>query len=254
MSVWRAPITATVITRNEEANIERCLRSLDFCDQIVVVDSGSRDKTVEIAKQHTPFVIALPWLGYAAQKNRALEFAEHAWVLSIDADEVVTPELREEIRTLFVRGPLHSAYSIPRKTLHFGRWIRFGGWYPNRLVRLFDRGRGNWEGEELHEAWVSRGSVGELRADLEHHSFRDLADQVKRNNVYSTLGALKLRREGQRFSSIRLLTKPLSKFVETYFLKSGFRDGYPGFIISISAAYSVFLKWSKLWELENEQA
>jgi len=253
MSDNRVPISAVVITLNEEHNIERCLQHLSFCKEIIVVDSGSRDGTVELAKRYTDKVFSVPWEGFAAQKNKAIEAASYKWVLSVDADEVVTADLQVEIRKLFRAGDpvLIACYSIPRKTLHFGRWIKHGGWYPNRLVRLFDKTRGKWEGEELHEKWVSTGVTGELQQDLEHHSFENLADQVNRNNRYSSLGAAKLQRQGNRFASFRLFTKPLSKFVETYVVKRGFLDGYPGFIISISAAYSVFLKWAKLWELEH---
>ena len=248
----KQPITAIVITRNEESNIERCLRSLAFCAEIVVVDSGSTDRTRELAKRFTHKVYDLPWAGFAAQKNNALAHAGHDWILSVDADEVVPPDLAEEITTLFRAGPpAVAAYSVPRKTIHFGRWIRHGGWYPNRLVRLFSKHQGRWEGEELHEAWITQGRVASLVHDLEHYSFSDLADQVSRNNRYSSLGAAKLQRKGSSFSSFWLLIKPTSKFLETYFVKRGFLDGYPGFIISVSAAYSVFLKWAKLWELEH---
>jgi glycosyltransferase involved in cell wall biosynthesis len=221
----------------------------------LVVDSESTDRTRELAARFTEELHVLPWKGFAAQKNQALQWARHRWVLSVDADEVVSPALVDEIRGLFLNRGLEkvAAFSIPRKTIHFGRWIRYGGWYPNRLVRFFDKTRGQWKGEELHESWVTTGEVQRLSQDLLHFSFSDLSDQVNRNNRYSTLGALKLRREGAKFSHRRLFTKPLFKFLETYLVKRGFLDGYPGFIISISAAYSVFLKWAKLWEIENAE-
>lgn len=247
------PLSAVIITRNEEANIGRCLNSLQFCDEIVLVDSGSVDRTVEIARQYTDKVYTRPWAGFAKQKNEAVLLARNRWVLSIDADEVVPLALQVEIQALFKTGgqARYAAFSMPRKTIHFGRWIRYGGWYPNRLVRLFDRDNGQWQGEELHERWVTAGVQGGLSEPLEHYSFSGLEDQVARNNEYSSLGALKLQREGKRFKWLRLFTKPISKFLETYVLKKGFLDGYPGLIISISAAYSVFLKWAKLWELQN---
>jgi glycosyltransferase involved in cell wall biosynthesis len=250
----RMQLSAVVITRNEEANIERCLKSLAFCDDIVVVDSCSTDNTVEIARKFTSNVVTRPWSGYAEQKNYANSLAKHDWILSIDADEEVSPELQNEIKQLLNSSPELHAYHMPRKTIHFGQWIRYGGWYPNRLVRLFRKSKGTWSDKELHEAWVTEGNAGSLTSDLIHYSFDGISDQVERNNHYSTLGAVKLRREGRNFSTLRLLTKSASKFFETYFLKFGFLDGYPGFIISVSAAYSVFLKWAKLWELENERA
>ncbi len=255
MSQVKCPITATVITFNEEANIERCLRSLVFCDEIIVVDSGSTDRTREIATRFTDKVFTQEWTGFAGQKNIAVQKASHPWVLSLDADEVATEALQKEIKELFVGGsPAVAAYSIPRKTIHFGRWIRHGGWYPNRLVRLFAKDSGRWQGEELHEKWVTAGVVGMLQADLEHYSFSSLSDQVARNNQYSSLGAAKLKKQGAVFSVVRLVTKPASKFLETYLIKKGFLDGFPGLIISVSAAYSVFLKWAKLWELERAHA
>lgn len=253
MKLATLPLSAVIITRNEEANIERCLKSVHFCNEILLVDSGSTDKTLEIARRFTNNIHSRPWAGFANQKNEATALARNEWVLSIDADEVVPLALQAEIRKLFEADGLskYAAFSMPRKTIHFGRWIRYGGWYPNRLVRLFNRRLGQWQGAELHERWVSSGLLGNLQEPLEHYSFSGLEDQVARNNQYSSLGALKLQREGKRFQWIRLVVKPASKFLETYFLKLGFLDGYPGLIISISAAYSVFLKWAKLWELQN---
>lgn len=244
-------LSAVIITLNEEANLERCLKSLAFCDEIVVVDSGSGDNTLAIARRFTQNVHTLPWRGYTAQKNEAVRLATHDWVLSLDADEEVSDDLRNEILERLKGSPVETAFSVPRKTIHFGKWIRHGGWYPNRLVRLFRKDSGRWVGDELHEKWETIGPTGELRADLLHYSFKDLSDQVARNNRYSSLGAVRLHKHGLKFSSAKLFLKSLSKFVETYLLKKGFLDGYPGFIISVSAAYSVFLKWAKLWELEN---
>lgn len=246
-------ITAVIIARNEERNITRCLESVRFCDDILVVDSGSTDRTRELAGHFTPNVVVKEWTNYCEQRNFATSLVKTDWILSIDADEEVSTELREEIARLKGAAPAAQAFSIPRKTFHFGRWIRHGGWYPNRLVRFFNRQDGGWKGDELHEYWETPGDLGELQGHLNHYSFDNLADQVERNNHYSTLGALKLQREGKRFSFFRLTVKTASKFIETYFLKLGILDGYPGLIISVSAAYSVFLKWAKLWELDLEK-
>lgn len=247
-------LAAVVITKNEEKNIVRCLESLRFCDEIIVVDAESNDQTVYLAKQLNAKVFSVPWKGYVEQRNYANSLTKADWILSIDADEEVTAELRQEIveKTNLNDGVV--AYSLPRKTMHSGRWIRWGGWYPNRLTRLFKKDDGAWVGGELHEYWKANGKQGELKEDLIHYSFTDIFDQVHRNNRYSSLGALTLQKSGRPFSSVRLLTKPLSKFLETYLLKCGFLDGYRGFIISVSAAYSVFLKWAKLWELNHNEA
>jgi glycosyltransferase involved in cell wall biosynthesis len=245
-------LAGIVITKNEERNIERCLKSLQFCDEIIVVDSESEDRTREIASRYTDTVINRQWNGYSDQKNYAISLSKADWIISIDADEEVSPELQKEILSVVKTPNGRAAYSIPRKTIHSGRWIRHGGWYPNRLVRFFKKTSGRWVGDDVHEYWKADGSIGELKGDLVHYSFTSISDQVDRNNHYSTLGAQALQRSGKKFSLIKLLVKPLSKFFETYFLKRGFLDGYPGFMISISAAYSVFLKWAKLWELEKK--
>ncbi len=243
-------IAAVIITRNEERNIVRCLESVRFCDEIVVVDSGSSDSTCTLAARFTNKIFDRQWSNYADQRNFANQQVESDWVLSVDADEVVSDELRDELLSFKQKAPDGQAYTIPRKTFHFSRWIRYGGWYPNRLTRFFKKDAGQWKGDELHEYWEPLGALGDLSGHLLHYSFDDLADQVERNNRYSSLGAEKLRKQGKRFSFFRLTVKTMSKFIETYFLKRGFLDGYPGFIISVSAAYSVFLKWAKLWELE----
>lgn len=244
-------VSAVVITRNEQANIARCLESLRFCDEVIVLDCFSTDRTVEIAKRYTSQVHQMEWKGYVAQKNAAVGLAQGDWILSLDADEEVSPALRHEIEVVLASDPRESAFSMPRKTIHLGRWIRYGGWYPNRLVRLFRRQSGTWVGVELHERWESTGDVGRLNSDLLHYSFSNLEDQITRNNLYSSLGARQLKVHGKQFSFFRLMAKSGSKFCETYLLKRGFLDGYPGFIIAVSAAYSVFLKWAKLWELEH---
>lgn len=244
-------IGAVIITKNEEDNLERCLRSLSFCDEIVVVDAESNDGTLAIAHRYSQKVHTLPWSGFVKQRQTALGFVESEWILSIDADEEVSPELRAEILATVSLADAKAAYSVPRKTIHFGRWIRHGGWYPNRLVRLFQKGKGEWRGNEVHEYWHTESECGELKADLIHYSFENLSDQVARNNTYSSLGARGLKAKGVSFSFVWLFAKTTSKFLETYVLKRGFLDGYPGLIISVSAAYSVFLKWAKLWELES---
>jgi len=244
-------ITAVVITKNEERNINRCLASLGFCDEIIVVDSFSTDSTVEVAKNFTDRVYQVEWRGYVGQKNYGVGMANFNWILSLDADEEVSEDLKNEILILLGKNPSHSAFSVPRKTIHSGQWIKHGGWYPNRLVRLFDKNRGSWVGGSVHEYWDSQGGVGELKNDLIHYSFENIFDQVERNNLYSTLGARALNEKKLQFSIWHLIFKPIFKFFETYILKCGFLDGYLGFIIAVSAAYSVFLKWAKLWELSK---
>ncbi len=245
-------LSAVLITKNEEKNLEACLRSLSFCSEIIVVDSESTDRTLEIARRFTPNVYSRPWTNFSEQRNYAASLATNRWIFSVDADERVSSDLATEI-TQKIGQPPHglSAFAVPRKTYHLGKWIAHGGWYPNYVVRLFDRTQGRWEGGELHEYWSTTGRLGYVTHPIDHFSFENLADQVSRNNRYSSLGAVVLKKKGQPFSLARLAGKTISKFIETYILKKGFLDGLPGFIIAVSAAYSVFLKWSKLWELER---
>ncbi len=241
--------SAIVLTLNEEGSLGRCLESLAFCDEVWVIDSGSTDRTLEIAQKYGAKIQNVEWKGFIQTRNEALQLANGEWVLSVDADEVVSTELRTEI--LKVVDFNFAAYSMPRRTLYSGRWIRYGGWYPNRIVRLFKRSEGKWVGESVHERWETTGKLGALTSDLIHYSFEGIGDQVERNNRYSTLAATGLQAKGVHSSWVKILFKPPIKFLETFFLKRGFKDGYPGFIIAVSAAYAVFLKWTKLWELEH---
>lgn len=244
-------LAGVVITFNEELNLERCLKSLSFCDEIVVVDSGSSDRTVEIAQKYASKVIFHDWSGYASQKNFANSLTDCEWILSLDADEEVSKELCNEIKSLKNAGFRGVGYSIPRKNIHFKRWIQYGGWYPNRLVRLFFKESGSWSKTQVHEQWICHGEIGSLNCDLIHHSFKDLEDQVEKSNRYSTLAAGQLFMNGQHFCFLNSLVKPIVKFFETYLIKLGFLDGFPGFINSMVASYAVFLKCAKLWEMER---
>lgn len=245
-------VTAVIITFNEAQNISRCLKSLSFCKEVLVVDSFSTDGTTEIASRLGARVVQEAWRGFAEQRNFANALVETPWVLSIDADEEVSPALQAEIRAVIAEGSW-PVWSIPRKNFHSGAWIRHGGWYPNRLVRLFKLSSGTWAGDEVHEFWQSAQTPRPLHADLHHYSFASITDQVLRNDKYSTLLARRLIKQGGRFHWWWLLCKPPTKFFETYILKKGFLDGGLGFIIAVSAAYSVFLKWAKVWECQRAE-
>lgn len=243
-------LSAVVICKNEEKNISQCLSSLSFCDEIILVDSGSTDATCQIAEKLGAKIFHREWTGYSDQKNFGNDQARGKWILSLDADEEVSESLKNEIIIAIQNSPFH-AYKIPRKTFHTGQWIQFGGWYPNHLIRLFQKSSGFWEGDEVHEVFCPQGPVGILESPLIHHSFNCFQEQAEKNNKYSTLGAQRLQRKGVRFSLLLLVTKPPLKFLETFILKRGFLDGMRGFIIAVMAGHSVFLKWAKLWELES---
>lgn len=247
----KKPLTLVVITLNEEQNIERCLKSVPFADEIVVVDSGSHDRTCEIAKSLNAKVYVEPFKGYGPQKNFGALQASHDWILSLDADEALSSDLATEIQNLLKSENLENqdGYFVPRRSFHLGRWIKYGGWYPDRQLRLFHRGRAKWNDSLVHEE-IQIEKVGALKNDILHWVFRDLSHQIEANNRYSSLGAQELLKRGKRFSIFNLIIKPITKFIECYLIKRGFLDGMPGFIIAVGAAYSVFLKWSKLWELK----
>lgn len=246
----KLPISLAVITLNEEANIERCLRSAPFVDDIVVVDSFSTDRTVERAQSCGARVYQENWRGFGPQKAFAASQAKNAWVLSLDADEALSPELAAEIIECFASLDPEAGYLTPRSSYHLGRWIKYGGWYPDYQLRLFNKEFAHWNTAAVHEK-VEVSKTLKLKGPLLHWVFDGISDQVVTNDRYSTLGAKQMLEAGKKFSCFRLVFKPWGKFLETYFWKQGFRDGLPGFIIAVGAAYSLFLKFAKLWELEK---
>lgn len=254
-SAGRPPLSLAIITLNEEAGIARCIRSVPWADDVVVVDSGSQDRTVEIARSLGARVFTEAWRGYRDQKIRATELCFHDWVLSLDADEALSLEAIKELEAVFASGKLAAGsvdgFEFPRLSFHMERWIRHGGWYPDWQLRLFHRGRAKWGAGHVHER-VAAEKVERLRHPIHHWPFHDLSEQIRTNNNYSSLGAKDLFARGRRFSLFALVFKPWSKFMETYFIKRGFLDGLPGFVISVGAAYSVFLKFAKLRELERD--
>jgi glycosyltransferase involved in cell wall biosynthesis len=241
-------ISAAIITLNEERNLPRAFDSLDCVDEIVVVDCGSTDSTREIACAHGARVIENPWPGYAAQKNFAAAQASHDWVLSIDADEALSEPLSAEIMRIKREGARAAGYRFPRRAQYLGRWILHSGWYPDYKLRLYDRRRGAWQGEYVHESVRVEGPVETLRADLLHYTCDSLGQHLRTLDRYTTLAAAQLRARGCRAGLLRLLFAPPWTFLKTYVLRQGFRDGYQGFLISVLAAWYVFLKWAKTRE------
>jgi glycosyltransferase involved in cell wall biosynthesis len=246
-------ISAAIITFNEEKNIKRCIDSLDFCDEIVVVDSLSDDNTCKIARELGAKVIDQKFLGHIAQKQLAVDNCANEWILSLDADEEVSVELRDEILELIKKPLVFDAYEMPRVSFHLGCWIRHGGWYPDKKIRLFNKNKAHWGGYNPHDKVIVNGSIGKLKGDLKHYVFKDLRHNIDTNNSYSSIMALDLDKEGKSFSYIKLFLKPIGKFLEVYVYKRGFLDGMPGFIIAVGAAYSMFLKFAKLWEIQNKR-
>ena len=245
-------LTVTVITRNEAANIEGALESVKWADEIVVVDSHSADKTVEIARRHASRIEVHDWKGYSAQRNYAAAIASHDWILALDADERVPPELAQEIQAIMRGGPAPGGYRMPRISFYLGRWIRGTDWYPDYQLRLYNRRAGQFNGKRVHESVeLSQGKAGTLRHNLQHYPYRDISDHVISIDHYTTLAAEEWFANGRRTNALDVMLHPPAAFLRNYVLRGGFRDGIPGFLVSVLNSYYVFLKILKLWELQS---
>jgi glycosyltransferase involved in cell wall biosynthesis len=240
-------LTVTVITRNESANILAALDSVAWADERIVVDSGSTDDTAALARQRTDHVFVREWPGYSAQKNFAAGQASHDWVLSLDADERVTPGLADEIRALLGDEPRGRGYLIPRVSFYLGKWIRTTDWYPDHQLRLYDRRVAAFAGE-VHEGVRVQGDVGRLRAELQHFPYRDIAHHLQTIDRYTTLAARQMQAQGRTVGPAGMAARPLGAFLRNYLVRGGWRDGGVGLVVSILNSYYVFLKFAKLWE------
>jgi len=244
-------LSVTVIAWNEEERLRDCLESASWADEIVVVDAESTDKTVQLAREFTDRVWVRPWPGFAAQKNFALDQAGGDWVLSLDADERVTPELRDRIRRILSAGGPADGYSIPRRNLFWGAWVQHGGLYPDYQLRLFRRGAGRFVADAVHESVRVNGRVEVLAEPLLHHSYRGLEDFVRRSNRYSTLAAADWLRRGKPLRISDLIVRPLGRFLSMYIAHRGFLDGWRGFVLAVLYANYVFLRMAKAWEARH---
>ena len=238
-------ISATIITYNEERNLPRAIESLRCADEILVMDSGSNDRTVALAEKLGARVVETAWPGYASQKNRAAEQATHDWILSIDADESLSEALEGEIWQLKKNGPRFDAYTMPRLAQYLGRWIHHSGWYPDRKVRLYDRRKARWEGAFVHESVKVNGRLGHLQSNLLHFTCSSLSEHLKVMDRYTTLAAEQLLATGEKVTWGRLILEPPWTFLQTYVLKLGFLDGVEGLAIANMAALYNFVKYAK---------
>lgn len=250
-----AELSAIVITRNEEARIRDCLASVSFAAEIIVVDNASTDATPAIARAAGAQVHHAPdWPGFGAQKNRALALATKPWVFSIDADERVTPQLREEILSVLRQdGPAADAWDMPRRSSYCGRYMAHSGWYPDRVTRLFRRGTARFSDDIVHERLLTDGAVGHLSADLLHASFDDFESVLEKVNRYSTAGAEHMYAAGRRTSFGAAVLKGFWAFVRTYVLRRGFLDGRMGLALAISNAEGTYYRYLKLWLLQQRR-
>ncbi len=246
-------ISAVLITFNEADRIRDALETCrGVADEIVVLDSFSTDATAEIAREYGAAFHQRAFTDFGSQKNAALEKASHDWVLSLDADERLSAELRDEIVALKGRDdPGADGFLVNRRTYYLGRWIRHSGWYPDRKLRLFRRSRARWEGR-IHEKVVLDGPVSRLRGDIVHHTYRDVADHVARVNHYSGLQAREILARGTRLLRLRSILAPPSTFLRSYVFKLGFLDGYPGLVVAVISSWAAALKYLKAHELREE--
>ncbi|MGC1402461.1 MAG: glycosyltransferase family 2 protein [Thermodesulfobacteriota bacterium] len=245
-------LSVTIITLNEEKNLRRCLESVAFADEIIVMDSGSKDQTLPIAREFTDKVFQEPWQGFARQKNLAQDKARGPWILNVDADERVTPELKEEILSVIQKGVSSAGFKIPRKNFFCGQWVRHGGWYPNYQVRLYLKEAGTFAQREVHEQVVVKGRVGTLKAPLEHFTYDSISAYLKRMDRYSELSARQYLLEGKKVSWAEILFRTKFTFFKMWVLQRGFLDGSNGLILAILYSYYTFVKYAKLKKISKQ--
>ena len=248
----KLPLSVAIITYNEERRLPACLASVAFAAEVVVVDSESTDRTVAIAEQSGAKVQRQPWRGFGLQKQSAIDLCTQPYILVLDADERVAPPTAIELATLIQSGLIHDAYSLPRKNYFLGRWIKHAGWWPDRVVRLFQKGRATMSANLVHESLRVSGSTGELQNPLLHYATRDLEQTMNKMNSYSTSGAEDLWREGKQASVAKALARGAWAFFYNYGIRLGFLDGAEGLIIAVSDASNKFFKYAKLYALNKK--
>jgi hypothetical protein len=241
-------VSVIIITYNEARNIEACLRSVQWADEIIVADSMSTDGTAGLAAKFTPHVHCIPWQGYAENKNSALDLATGEWVLWVDADERVTDDLATEIRQLLSGEPEHQAYAVARRAFFLGKWIRHSGWYPGYVVRFFRRGSARFDDQKVHEGLALQGSKGTLKHDLLHYTDDDLQHYFWKFNRYTSLAAGEAQERGKSAGLASILFRPMHKFLKMYFFQLGFLDGVEGFMLALLSSSYVAAKYMKIWE------
>jgi glycosyltransferase involved in cell wall biosynthesis len=241
-------VSVYMITYNNEETVERALKSVTWANEIVIVDSFSNDRTAEIGRKYTDKLFQRKWPGHRDQYQYAADLTSHEWIMFVDADEEISPELVDEIQeALKPKTSEVDGFFIYRRTFYLGRWIRYGGWYPDGEIRLYRRNRGRWEGG-LHARVVVNGRVQPLKNLYHHYTYRDISDQIQTIDKYSTTAAEDLVTSTRPFALTHLLFNPIFRFLKDYILKLGFLDGIPGLVIAVSTAYYAFIKYAKLWE------
>lgn len=247
-----ATLTVIVLTLNEERNIAECLETVRWADQIILVDSGSTDRTVELAGRYTSRILTVAWRGYGAARNAGLDHSEGDWILWLDADERVPPELAAEIRGILASDTgAVAGFQVARRAYFCGKWIRHCGWYPSRVTRLFRKGTGRFSETNVHEQLVLGGAVRVLQHDLLHFTDPDLRHYFGKFNTYTSLAAQDMRAAGRKFHMADIILRPAFQFLKMYVVRLGFLDGIHGFILCVASSAYVFTKYAKLWELSR---
>lgn len=242
-------LSVVVITKNEQANLRRCLASVLFADEIVIVDDNSTDGTRAIAADFGAKIISPEWIGFGPAKRAGVAAASGDWILSLDADEEVTSELADEIKQIVTMDANFFGYEMPRRTQFLGRWIYHCGWYPDQVLRLFRRGRGNFTEARVHETVELSGPAGRLKGEILHYSYPDLESYFEKFNRYTTIAAEQGVAEGRRPGGYDIIVRPLAAFIKHYFTKRGFLDGVEGFLISVLSSVHVMVKYAKMRHL-----
>lgn len=244
-------ISAVIITKNEQANIGRCLESLKWVDEIIVVDSGSEDDTRELAWEAGATVFEIDWEGFGPAKRYGVDRCAGPWILSVDADEVVSDALAAEIRSILKHGTEYHGFNVPRRTLFLGRWISHCGWYPDHVLRLFLKSHGNFSEAFVHERVLLNGEAGYLQGELRHYCYPTLEHYLTKSNRYTTLGARQAMERGKKAGWYDLVIRPPVSFLSHYVFRQGFRDGMEGFLVSLLSAGAVLTKYAKLRHLQQ---
>ena len=247
-------ISITLITLNSEKTLKSVLEAVSWADEIVLVDSGSTDKTLEIARQFNAKIVYRTFDGYGSQKNFATEQASNDWILSLDDDEILTPELQQEIQNLNLSTSDFDGFKIPRSLIFLGKLLKFSGEYKRLTLRLFNRKYGNWNAEYVHESVEVNGKIGILKHQILHDSYRDLTDYFNKFNKYTSLGAKTLAERGKTASSLKIISRFPTTFLKIYLLKGSCLDGYAGFMWALLTAINPVVKYAKLKETRNSQS
>lgn len=249
-------ISSVLIAKNEASNIRSCIESqLDCIDEIVVlVDETSTDETFEIAASYSSAIVRkVEWQGYSETKQQGISLTSNDWIFWIDADEILTPELSEEIKEFKASVPAYTAYSVPRRAYFLGKWIKHSGWYPGRVTRLFNKNEVHFNDNNVHEQLQVEGITGQLKHDLEHYTDPTIHHYFQKFNNYTSLAAGELSNKGKKATIGDLLLRPAGIFIKMYFIKAGFLDGIHGFILAVFSSSYVFTKYCKLWEINKSK-